>query len=161
MDAFRELERGRHHGVLPGNLVLVHGRVVVIIPFPQDFIVHRMVQHFHAHFLQQLVLVFVRRQEADIDVAWLDVCPSGLGRINRGQGLGHVVYRVRIVQFVPQDNHVMIDFRIPFFFLARKVGAAIFGARPRHYRKQQPQPDVLHPFHSKNFSWQRYRGLSV
>ena len=56
-DIFRKHEIVGNDGILPGDFLLVDGRVMVIIPLPYDAIVHRMVHQIESQSMQTLEII--------------------------------------------------------------------------------------------------------
>ncbi len=48
-DSGRELEIARDHGILPGNRLFRHFGIMIIVPFPDDPVIHRMIRQAQVH----------------------------------------------------------------------------------------------------------------
>ena len=108
-DALRNLLSPGHHGVLPGDGVFSHFRVLVVVSFPQNLVVHGMVQQVQSALLQGHELVVVLGQESYREVGGRDVHAVGLGAVHVGQGLLHVGHGVRVVQLLSQLDHAVLE----------------------------------------------------
>ena len=67
-----ELEVYGHHSVLPGNVSLRHGRVVVPVPFSHYAVVEGVVQQLQAQIRELLKLCVVFWKEPHVEVCGLD-----------------------------------------------------------------------------------------
>ena len=105
--AGREFKIRRNNCVLPGYIPLRYFRIVVIIPFPDNLIIERMVQHLHPHIHQPVVFLLAFRQESHIQVGSTDINFSCLCRIERLKGFGNVLYRIRVFQLTSENHHAM------------------------------------------------------
>ena len=138
----REDESRRNHRVLPGDVVLGDGRVVVPISFPDDAVVHRMVHQHQAKGEQGVILRLVLREEAHIKIGRVKGDAAGLGGIDRRQRLLHVGDGIRVLQLLTEDYHPVPESRsgnIP-----RGAGLrAVPGAGTKRRQKRQVT-EILH-----------------
>ena len=137
--AGREGEIVGNHGVLPGDGVFTHIRVLVIVPLPQDAVVHRVVHQVQAPFAQHLQLPVVFGQETHIVVGGRNVYPARLGGIHLGQGLLHIGHCVRIVQLFSQLDHIVVQ---PVLGQAGllglfRAGYSVTGQKQQHRDEQK------------------------
>ena len=109
-EVLREVEIGRHHGILPGDGVLPHFRVLVIVAFTDDAVVHGMVHQVQALILEQFELGIVLGKETHIIVGGRDLHASRLGGVHLGEGVGHVGHGVGVVQLFSQLDHLVVQF---------------------------------------------------
>ena len=82
---------------------------MVVVALPEYGVIERMVEHLHAHLLEKREVIVVARQQADVVVGRDELDDAGLCRIDRLQGLGHILDRVWVFEFVPQHDKVVID----------------------------------------------------
>ena len=139
-DSLGEAETGRNDRVLPGNQVLPHFRVMIIIPFPDDLVIQRMVEELESHGDQFLVLV-LRRKDPDIKVRRSNVHALGTGRIEGLQGAGDVPDGVGILHAPAQFDHPVVDRPCR----ARGLrGEDLLPAGDKQRQDQQPKVKLFH-----------------
>ena len=108
-DPVREFVIPGHHGVLPGNGFVPYVRVLVVVSFLHNAVIHRVVQQVQATFQEDLVLLIVFGKEPYVVVCGGDVHAVGLGAVNVLQGLLHVLHRVGVFQLFPQPDHAVLE----------------------------------------------------
>ena len=104
-DPRREGEILRDHGILPGNRILRHFRIVVIVPFPDNPVIHGMIRQLQVQRQQTGILILVHGEETHIQVRRGHRDFSGPGGVKRGEGLPHVLHRIGIFQLFPKFDH--------------------------------------------------------
>ena len=114
--ARRELEIRVHHSILPGDVLLRNRRVVIVISFPHNLIIQRMIQHLHPQRQQIVIFLLTLGQETHVKVGLADIHRAGFSRIKGFQGLGDVANGVRILQLPAKHHHSMLE---GVFFLCR------------------------------------------
>ena len=79
--AFREHEIGSHDCVLPCDFIFRNIRVLVIVTFGYDLVIHRMVEHLHPERAEKFIFTVIGREEAHIEVGGRHRHLSRLGGI--------------------------------------------------------------------------------
>ena len=121
----------REHCVLPGNVLLVNLRVVVIVSVPDNLVVQRVVHQVVPCTYKPLVFFLALRQKPDIHVGRGDVNSVRLGRIQVRQCLRDVGHRIRILQFLAENYHVMPHFLLAVPSFGRNVGPFFIASSRR------------------------------
>ena len=120
---------------------------MVIVPFPDYLIIHRVIQKLQPRLLKLLELFFVRRQETHIEMCRIHDDPVRFGRIKRFEGLGDVLDRIRIFQMIPQNYHLVrkrCSVAVPRQ-TGRVIQASGAGSRKQHCcRKQEVFHSAVH-----------------
>ena len=80
-DSLRNLRALRKDAIEPGEFVLIDCGIMIIVAFLEYLIIERMVHYLKAHIYDTVVLLFGRRQKADISISRLQVDTIRLCRI--------------------------------------------------------------------------------
>ena len=105
--AFRSLEIHRDYGILPGNRALRDFRIVIPVTLLHNSVVQGMIQHSNAHFLQQGQVIVIAWKQAHIVICRMQLNHISFGGIEGTNSLGHILYRIRILQLFAEFDHAV------------------------------------------------------
>ena len=99
-DAIRETEILVHHGVLPGNGIVLQGRVPVPVSFLDDPVVHGVVHKVQAGGLEKVKVRIGAGEEPYVKVCGIDVYAFRLDGIKVPEGFLHVIHSIGVLQLL-------------------------------------------------------------